>query len=139
MVENRKQELNLYIVPRGTVIISKDVVPRGTTSFDIIIQNSRFKIQNDTTERYIEYLSVVVFENYGSNGNNGSLGRLRSLGNLGKTIFNTLLVIIGFSGLGDTLVEGTNKREIWGCRIYSSRTYLSFICSCCKATPKSAN
>ena len=30
------------------------------------IQNSKFKIQNDTTERYIEYLSVVVFENYGS-------------------------------------------------------------------------
>ena len=39
----------------------------------------------------------------------GNLGRLRSIGNLGKTIFNTLLVIIGFSGLGNTLVEGTNE------------------------------
>ncbi|MBQ6604933.1 MAG: hypothetical protein IIX17_04950 [Tidjanibacter sp.] len=38
-----------------------------------------------------------------------NLGRLRSIGNLGKTIFNTLLVIIGISGLGITLVESTNE------------------------------
>ena len=91
MVEDCKQELNLYIVPRGTVIISKDVVPRGTTSFDIIIQNSRFKIQNYTTERYSIYLSVVVFENYGSKmkgerrkEKGGSLRSLKNLGRLGN-------------------------------------------------------
>ena len=41
-----------------------------------------------------------------------NLGRLRSIGNLGKTIFNTLLVIIGISGLGITLVESTNIGRI---------------------------
>ena len=34
--------------------------------FNTIIQDSKFKIQNDTTERYSIYLSVVVFENYGN-------------------------------------------------------------------------
>jgi hypothetical protein len=36
------------------------------TLFNTIIQDSRFKIQNDATERYSTYLSVVVFENYGN-------------------------------------------------------------------------
>ena len=30
------------------------------------MQNAKCKIQNDTTERYSIYLSVVVFENYGN-------------------------------------------------------------------------
>ena len=49
--------------------------------FYTVIQNSRFKIQNDTTERYSIYLSVVVFfENYGNFENYGSLGNYENCG-----------------------------------------------------------
>ena len=79
--------------------------------------------------REIQYLSVVVF---GSDGNNGSNE------NYGRTI-QTLLVIVGFSGLEDTIEDGTNEREIWGCQINLSRTYLSFVCNIRKDIPKPAS
>ena len=47
------------------------------------IQNAKCKIQNDTTERYSIYLSVVV-ENYGNYGSLGSLESLESLESLGN-------------------------------------------------------
>ena len=37
-----------------------------------LIQNAKFKIQNDTTERYSIYLSVVVYGSYGNNENYGN-------------------------------------------------------------------
>ena len=41
-------------------------------SYDFLIQNSKFKIQNYTTERYSIYLSVVVCGNNGSYRNYGN-------------------------------------------------------------------
>ena len=47
--------------------------------------------------------------------------------NLGKTIFNTLLVIIGFSGLGDTLEESTNEIENRACQVYLNKALFSIL------------
>ena len=44
-----------------------------------------------------------------------------------------------FLGFGDTLVEGTKKREIWDCQTCLNRTYLSFVCNIRKDISKSAN
>ena len=56
------------------------------------------------------------------------LENLRSLGNYGSNGITdkTLCVMIGFSGLGDTLEESTMKNRDMDCQIYLNRTYLYF-------------
>ena len=56
-------------------------------------------------------------------GNLRSLGSLKSLG----TTQRTLCVIIGFSGLGNTLVEGTNEIENRACQVYLNKALFSIL------------
>ena len=58
-----------------------------------------------------------------------SLNSLNSLITLSNNCFSTinLSVILGFSGLGDTLEESTNEIEIWVCRVYSNKTHISIL------------
>ena len=85
-----------------------------------LIQNAKFKIQNDTTERYIEYLSVVV------------LGSLRSLGN-NESYENygiankTLCVAIKFFGFRGYPRRGCDEKEIWSCQVYLNKLHISFL------------
>ena len=70
---------------------------------------------------------IVKINRYCSQVFLGRLGSLENLGRLGKSIFRLFVKQLSFSGLGTTLVEGTKKREIWGCQTCLNRTYLSFL------------